>query len=85
MLLRRTVISFSRTRRFFASFPTMQQTLTEAIKEDHEEMYEYHAKYIKAKGNVDEQARWARQLTWEIARHAVAEGKLGAMSFLQLK
>ncbi|KAJ3809122.1 hypothetical protein F5876DRAFT_89620 [Lentinula aff. lateritia] len=50
-----------------------QRTLTDAIKEDHEEMYEYYDNYKKAAGDVDAQARWARQLTWEIARHAVGE------------
>ncbi|KAK7056962.1 hypothetical protein VNI00_002680 [Paramarasmius palmivorus] len=49
------------------------QTLTEAVKEDHQEMYEYHDEYKKAAGDPDTQARWARQLTWEIARHAVGE------------
>ncbi|KIY69870.1 hypothetical protein CYLTODRAFT_348675 [Cylindrobasidium torrendii FP15055 ss-10] len=48
-------------------------TLTDKIKEDHQEMYEYYDNYAKAKGNVDEQARWSRQLTWEVARHAVGE------------
>jgi hypothetical protein len=50
----------------------MSKTLTEAIKEDHEEMYEYHENYNSAP-NADERARWARQLTWEVARHAVGE------------
>ena len=36
-------------------------------------MYEYYDQYIKASGNTDTQARWARQLIWEIARHAVGE------------
>lgn len=36
-------------------------------------MYEYHENYKKATGDADAQARWARQLTWEIARHAVGE------------
>lgn len=36
-------------------------------------MYEYYENYNKAQGNADAQARWARQLTWEIARHAVGE------------
>ncbi|KAK0464412.1 uncharacterized protein EV420DRAFT_1475885 [Desarmillaria tabescens] len=40
-----------------------QRTLTAAIKEDHEEPAEIQ----------DAQARWSRQLTWEIARHAVGE------------
>lgn len=36
-------------------------------------MYEYYDHYVKASGNADAQARWSRQLTWEIARHAVGE------------
>lgn len=38
-------------------------------------MYEYHDQYKRAHelGDVDAQTRWARQLTWEIARHAVGE------------
>jgi hemerythrin-like domain-containing protein len=50
-----------------------QQTLTQAIAEDHQEMYEYYDQYQKAAGNADAQERWARQLIWEIARHAVGE------------
>ncbi|KAJ6481901.1 hypothetical protein C8R45DRAFT_831624 [Mycena sanguinolenta] len=50
-----------------------KQTLTSAIKEDHQEMYEYHDYYKKAAGDSDAQARWANQLRWEIARHAVGE------------
>ncbi|KAH9831970.1 uncharacterized protein C8Q71DRAFT_726492 [Rhodofomes roseus] len=51
------------------------KTLFQAIKEDHEEMYLYHDEYKRARtaGDVDAQARWARQLTWEVARHAVGE------------
>ncbi|KAI0674247.1 hypothetical protein C8Q78DRAFT_951912, partial [Trametes maxima] len=50
-------------------------TLFHSIKEDHEEMYEYHDQYKRAwdRNDVDAQTRWARQLTWEIARHAVGE------------
>jgi len=38
-------------------------------------MYEYHDQYKRAheRGDVDAQARWANQLRWEIARHAVGE------------
>lgn len=38
-------------------------------------MYEYHDQYKRAwdRSDIDAQARWARQLTWEIARHAVGE------------
>ncbi|KAI0056261.1 hypothetical protein BV25DRAFT_1814410 [Artomyces pyxidatus] len=51
----------------------VHKTLTEAIKEDHQEMYEYYDAYTKAAGDTDAQARWAHQLTWEVARHAVGE------------
>lgn len=52
-----------------------QKTLFQAIKDDHDEMYEYHDQYKRARerNDVGAQARWARQLTWEIARHAVGE------------
>lgn len=38
-------------------------------------MYEYHDQYTRAResNDVDAQGRWVRQLTWEIARHAVGE------------
>ncbi|TFK36182.1 hypothetical protein BDQ12DRAFT_725232 [Crucibulum laeve] len=49
------------------------QTLSEAVAEDHREMYTYYDEYTKASGNPDKQERWARQLTWEVARHAIAE------------
>ncbi|KII85501.1 hypothetical protein PLICRDRAFT_56738 [Plicaturopsis crispa FD-325 SS-3] len=47
--------------------------LTTAIRDDHLEMYEYYDNYKKATGDPAAQGRWARQLTWEIARHAVGE------------
>lgn len=36
-------------------------------------MYEYYSYYQKSAGDADAQARWARQLTWEVARHAIGE------------
>ena len=38
-------------------------------------MYEYYDLYKKARdaGDVDKSERWARQLIWEVARHAVGE------------
>ena len=36
-------------------------------------MYEYYHQYTRATGDKDVQERWARQLTWEIARHAIGE------------
>ncbi|KZT03678.1 uncharacterized protein LAESUDRAFT_659217 [Laetiporus sulphureus 93-53] len=52
-----------------------QKTLFQSVKEDHEEMYLYHDEFKRAResGDVDAQARWAHQLTWEVARHAVGE------------
>ncbi|KAF8883419.1 hypothetical protein BD779DRAFT_1443967 [Infundibulicybe gibba] len=52
---------------------TKSRTLTDAIVEDHQEMYEYYDEYTRATGNVDAQARWANLLSWEIARHAIGE------------
>jgi len=52
-----------------------QKTLFQAIKEDHEEMYEYHDQYkgARERNDVGAQERWSHQLRWEIARHAVGE------------
>jgi len=36
-------------------------------------MYEYYSNYVDSQGDPDAQARWARQFTWEVARHAVGE------------
>ena len=36
-------------------------------------MYTYFDNYNKAAGDADAQSRWAHQLTWEVARHAVGE------------
>ncbi|KAJ7443920.1 HHE domain-containing protein [Mycena galericulata] len=76
----RVLLTTSRTashsaRPFLTLTRTMasKQRLTDAIKEDHQEMYEYHDYYKKSAGDPDAQTRWARQLTWEIARHAVGE------------
>ncbi|KAJ6527388.1 hypothetical protein B0H19DRAFT_969802 [Mycena capillaripes] len=54
---------------------TQPGTLTEVIKHDHREMYDYHERYKKLgiAGDFDGQTRWANQLRWEIARHAVGE------------
>jgi hypothetical protein len=35
-------------------------------------MYEYYDAY-KSASDVDTKTRWANQLIWEVARHAVAE------------
>lgn len=53
----------------------MSQTISEAIKQDHREIFGYYDEYLRAKeqGDTDAQARWARQLTWEVARHSAGE------------
>jgi len=50
-------------------------TITEAITTDHREIFGYYDEYERAKqqGDSDAQARWARQLTWEVARHSAGE------------
>ncbi|THH05022.1 hypothetical protein EW146_g10012, partial [Bondarzewia mesenterica] len=62
----------ARTRSTMISTP---KPLTDAIKEDHREMYEYYDAHVPVttNGDVDAQARWANQLTWKVARHAVGE------------
>ncbi|KAF9481768.1 HHE domain-containing protein [Pholiota conissans] len=52
---------------------TQKTTLLEAIADDHQEMYSYYDEYVKNAGNAQAQGRWARQFTWEVARHAVGE------------
>ncbi|KAG9043844.1 hypothetical protein FS842_001697, partial [Serendipita sp. 407] len=49
------------------------ETLIEAIKADHQEMYDYYDEYIRAEGDIDAQGKWGRLLTWEVARHAAGE------------
>ncbi|EJD45988.1 HHE domain-containing protein [Auricularia subglabra TFB-10046 SS5] len=51
------------------------KTLTAAIKEDHDEMYEYWTAYKKALAvrDIDMAQKWVNQLRWEVARHAAAE------------
>jgi hypothetical protein len=49
------------------------RALLDAVAEDHQEMYTYYEQYEKTAGDADAQGRWARQLIWEVARHAVGE------------
>lgn len=53
----------------------MMQTLTQVIKEDHDEMYRYYTMYEKAvsDGDTNAAAKWGNQLRWEVARHASGE------------
>jgi len=52
---------------------TSKGPLSDAIMEDHREMYSYYDSYVAAEGDKDAQERWSRQLIWEVARHAVGE------------
>jgi len=52
---------------------TDKNALIGAIADDHQEMYTYYDQYVKNTGDADAQDRWARQLIWEVARHAVGE------------
>ncbi|KAL1742104.1 hypothetical protein HDZ31DRAFT_84369 [Schizophyllum fasciatum] len=49
------------------------QKLSDAIKEDHHDIFSYHEAYKKSAGDFDAQQRWSRQLIWEIARHSIGE------------
>ncbi|KAF9223111.1 hypothetical protein BS17DRAFT_782395 [Gyrodon lividus] len=60
-------------RATMSSTVTSSTPLRDAIVHDHQEMYEYHQHFQKHVGNTDAQKRWANQLAWEVARHAVAE------------
>ncbi|KAJ3532818.1 hypothetical protein NMY22_g7591 [Coprinellus aureogranulatus] len=48
------------------------QTLLAAIKQDHREIEAFYNEYCKAT-DKEAQTKWANQLTWEIARHSIAE------------
>ena len=78
-LARRTPLVASRNFRL-TSLPSPahirnMQTLTQAIVEDHDEMYQYYTAYRKAhlERDVEKATRFANQLRWEVARHAAAE------------
>ncbi|KAF8810564.1 hypothetical protein BYT27DRAFT_7091551 [Phlegmacium glaucopus] len=52
---------------------SQSKTLLHAVAEDHQEMYAYYNEYLGNAHDAEAQGRWARQLTWEVARHAVGE------------
>ncbi|KAI5115495.1 hypothetical protein M0805_000108 [Coniferiporia weirii] len=59
-----------------ASTGTSGQTtgpLFESIKKDHRDIYKCHDMYKSAGNDLDAKERWARQLTWEVARHSIGE------------
>jgi len=49
------------------------KTLLQAVTEDHQEIYTYYNEYLGNAHDSEAQGRWARQLTWELTRHAVGE------------
>ncbi|EEH38961.1 HHE domain-containing protein [Paracoccidioides lutzii Pb01] len=46
--------------------------ISEAVKEDHRLLREYHDKILQAE-DEDTGTRWGNKFTWELARYAVAE------------
>ena len=48
------------------------RTITDAVTEDHRELEEYYQTIVKST-DTDTQTRYQNQLTWELARHSVAE------------
>ncbi|KAI5899256.1 uncharacterized protein SCHCODRAFT_02604620 [Schizophyllum commune H4-8] len=52
---------------------TSNQKISDAIKEDHRDIFAYHEAYKKSVGDFDAQQRWSRQLIWEVARHSIGE------------
>jgi hemerythrin superfamily protein len=48
------------------------QSITKAIKTDHRDL-EAHCHTIIKSGDRDERTRFQNELTWELARHCVAE------------
>jgi hemerythrin superfamily protein len=47
-------------------------TISETITSDHRELEKYYKEIINT-DDVDHQARYGNQFTWELARHSVAE------------
>jgi hemerythrin superfamily protein len=47
-------------------------TISDAIKKDHRELTDYYNEVINSSDH-DHQERYGNQLTWELARHSVAE------------
>lgn len=48
------------------------QSITKAVKRDHRDL-EAHCHTIIKSGDSDERTRFQNELTWELARHSVAE------------
>jgi len=52
---------------------TSTRPLTASIISDHDELREYHSKYLDAKTDNDARNAWANQFRWKLAIHSVAE------------
>lgn len=66
----RILVTKSRT---FATMPTLcAPALTDAITSDHRDLERYYKEIVNS-NDVDHQARYGNQFTWELARHSVAE------------
>ncbi|KAF9044215.1 hypothetical protein BJ165DRAFT_187330 [Panaeolus papilionaceus] len=55
------------------AYATRPKTISEAIKSEHHAINVFANEYARSRGNTDAQERWANQLQWTVARHAVGE------------
>lgn len=51
---------------------TAPSTISEAISNDHENLFVYADK-IKSSPTLEEKTQWRNQFTWTLARHAISE------------
>jgi len=51
----------------------MSRALTASIVADHDDLRQYHAKYLEAKSDNTERTKWANMFRWKLAVHSVAE------------
>ncbi|MCJ1258818.1 hypothetical protein MMC24_006652 [Lignoscripta atroalba] len=60
------------SKRQFSAAAIRKSTVSETIIHDHKELDEYINNILSAKDD-DTKVRWQNQLTWELARHSIAE------------
>lgn len=58
--------------RLFSAARILNGSVTQTIKDDHREIESYFNTILKS-NDPDERTRFQNQLTWELARHSIAE------------
>lgn len=58
--------------RLFSAARVLNTSVTQTIKDDHREIESYFHTILKS-NDPDERTRFQNQLTWELARHSIAE------------